>query len=71
MPTPATVPYNDWPLVEILPRRAFKPTLPVSVVGQHCEAPHEMAITLASLHDEPVQDLCEVVIVNDDPRSPT
>lgn len=71
-PEPTCVQYNDWRQVEMPARKAFTPTLPVSVIIPSYQTPPEMlARTLSALEGQTYpRDLFEVVIVDDGSEHP-
>ena len=71
MPSPATVRYNDWRQLDVVPRDAFQPTRPLSVIVSHYEAPKTLALTLAALEGQTLPpDRFEVIVVDDGSRFP-
>ena len=68
---PATIRYNDWHELDVVPRDAFRPTRPVSVIVSYYEAPKTLALTLAALEGQTLPpDQFEVIVVDDGSRIP-
>ena len=71
IPRPATVRYNDWRHLDVVPRDAFRPTRPISVIVPYYEAPEALALTLAALEGQTLaRDRFEVIVVDDGSRIP-
>lgn len=70
-PQPNSVWYNDWRMADVASPDAFAPSIFVSVVVPHYDAPDELALTLAALERQTYpRDLFEVVVVDDGSPAP-